>query len=315
MYPIVYLLFILSCCVSCLLSLILYTYLFTYVHTYFQFIYLFSFSYNYSCFPSLLYSVPYFLFPICHAADSGDSETHTTKVPLLLIPGSAQTIHSWGPHVKALSKWRRIIIPEFRCQGLATTLRPEFSSVTQLVADLSALIAHIGLSECDLCGFSLGGRVALAYGAAQGSKARKVSVTGVPLVRPPLGRTIMQSWAEGLEHEEMHSSCWSFVINGYSTGFLQQNRAHLAKFVDAVVKANDAVRLKHLFRFSMSEQPDDYNSITSCVARLTMPIQIIGGSEDRLCAIESIIALHEVRSPTIIILYYYYFDGWFSYRV
>lgn len=51
----------------------------------------------------------------------------------MLIPGSAQTIMSWGPHVKALSKWRRVIIPEYRCQGLITSLKPEFSSMSQLV--------------------------------------------------------------------------------------------------------------------------------------------------------------------------------------
>lgn len=228
---------------------------------------------------------------------------HTTKVPLVLIPGSAQNINSWGPHVKAISKWRRLIIPEFRCQGLTTTLRPEFSSVTQLMADLTVLIDQLELKECDLCGFSLGGRIAMAYGASENNRARKVSVTGVPLVRPPLGRTIMQSWAEGLEQGEMIASCWSFLINGYSTGFLEHNRAHLGKFVEAVAKANDVQRLKHLFRFSMSEHPDDYNSVTSCVSRIKCPLQVVGGSDDRICAIESMVALHEnVPHSTLVVM-------------
>lgn len=211
----------------------------------------------------------------------------------MLIPGSAQTITSWGPHVKALSKWRRLIIPEFRCQGVTTTLRSRYSSMAQLVQDLDRLVEHLGVQQVDLCGFSLGGRIALAYGASEENRVRRISVTGVPLVRPPLGRTIIRSWSEGLEHEDMVASCWSFLINGYSTKFLQLNQAHLSKFVAAVVKSNDVHRLKELFRFSIAEHQEDHNSTTSCASRLSCPVQVVGGTEDRLCDIQSIIALHE----------------------
>lgn len=91
----------------------------------------------------------------------------------------------------------------------------------------------------------------------------------------------------------MVASCWSFLINGYSTKFLEANHAYLPKFVNAVIKANDLQRLRHLFRFSMAEKQDDFYSVSSCVSRISCPVQIVGGSEDRLCDIQSIIALHE----------------------
>ena len=236
-------------------------------------------------------------------ADSGESNTHTTKVPLIMIPGSAQSIQSLGPHIKAVTKWRRLIIPEFRCHGTQTTLKHEFSSMSQLTEDLGKLINYLDLTNADLCGFSLGGRIALAYGITPDNRVRKISVTGVPLLRPPLGRSIMQSWAAGLEAEEIVSCCWSFLINGYSVNWLQQNRAHLSKFVDAVIKSNDVHRLKHLFRFSMSEQADDPTSVSQCAHQLTCPVQIIGGSDDRLCAVESIIALHEsIPQSTLVVM-------------
>lgn len=155
------------------------------------------------------------------------------------------------------------------------------------------MVQHLQLPQLDLAGFSLGGRIAMAYAASPDSRARRVSLTGVPLIRPPLGRAIMRSWAEGLEAEELVASCWSFLINGYSTKFLQANYPHLSKFVAAVVKANDVQRLKLLFRFSMAEKPDDIHSVSSCTTRVQCPVQVIGGSEDRLCDIQSIIALHE----------------------
>ena len=37
--------------------------------------------------------------------------------PLVILGGTAQTINSYGPHILNISKSRRLIIPELRCQG------------------------------------------------------------------------------------------------------------------------------------------------------------------------------------------------------
>lgn len=39
------------------------------------------------------------------------------KIPTLLLMGTAQTISTYGPHLRGLSKNKRLIIPELRSQG------------------------------------------------------------------------------------------------------------------------------------------------------------------------------------------------------
>src|SRR5258708_38266117 len=53
----------------------------------------------------------------------------------------------------------RVIMPDLRAHGLsAKPHEPEYYPVGILARDLRELVAHLGLSEFDLCGVSLGGR-------------------------------------------------------------------------------------------------------------------------------------------------------------
>ena len=63
--------------------------------------------------------------------DSGTNITSSSP-PLLLIGGTGQTILTYVPHIKHLSRGRRLIIPELRCQGRHTELISLNSTVEQV---------------------------------------------------------------------------------------------------------------------------------------------------------------------------------------
>ena len=121
--------------------------------------------------------------------DMGVDSTHP---PLVLLCGTAQTVNTFSPHFRQISKQRRLIIVELRCQGM-TELLSEYGTIDQHVKDFHQIIVqHLGLKHIHLAGFSFGGRVSLAIAALHPELVGRLSVTGVPLERPALGEIVYQ---------------------------------------------------------------------------------------------------------------------------
>ena len=116
-----------------------------------------------------------------------DMGTDSVKPPLVILCGTAQTVNTFSPHFRQISKERRLIIIELRCQGM-TELLSEYGTIDQHVKDFHKIIVdHLGLRHIHLAGFSFGGRVSLAIAAMHPELVGRLSVTGVPLERPALG--------------------------------------------------------------------------------------------------------------------------------
>lgn len=117
-----------------------------------------------------------------------DIGTDSLKPPLVILCGTAQTVNTFSPHFRQISKERRLIIIELRCQGM-TELLSEYGTIDQHVKDFHEIIVgHLGLNQIHLAGFSFGGRVSLAIAAMHPELVGRLSVTGVPLERPALGK-------------------------------------------------------------------------------------------------------------------------------
>ena len=139
-----------------------------------------------------------------------------------------------------------------------------------------------------LAGFSFGGRISLAIAAYYPQHITRLSLTCVPYIRPPLGSLILQSWKEGLLEGHLRNCAWSFILNGYSASFIEKYRDRLPKFVDMIVAANDVEKLANLLVYGHVTVADDLHSIPACAAKIEIPTQIIGATEDRIAGIESV---------------------------
>jgi hypothetical protein len=125
---------------------------------------------------------------------------------------------------------------------------------------------------------------------------RRLSISGVPLHRPLLGRFILNSWIDGLSRGNMRECAYSFLLNGYSAAFMEAHYKRLPSFVDIVVKANDPVKLLNLLQ-SNHNQPavgefDDFSTL-HCSKMVRCPTQLIGFTEDRLAGLEGVQQLAE----------------------
>lgn len=113
--------------------------------------------------------------------------------PIVMLGGTAQTIDTFGPHLRSISRIRRLIIPELRCQG-STELLSSYCTMEQQVEDFDAIMHNLGIihvndahgmkinKKIDIVGFSFGGRVAMSL-AAYRKYINRLSVTGVPYTR------------------------------------------------------------------------------------------------------------------------------------
>ena len=128
--------------------------------------------------------------------DSYDIQPQATASypPVVVLGGTAQTISTFIPHIRHLSATRRLIIPELRCQG-QTELLSYNGTMRQHVTDVENILNALEIDQSvDLVGFSFGGRIAMAVAAHKPYLVSKISVTGVPWNRPPLGAMILKSW-------------------------------------------------------------------------------------------------------------------------
>lgn len=103
-----------------------------------------------------------------------------TGTPLLLLHGGLFDIElQFGQVLPGLAAGRRVIAAEFQGHGHTNDIdRP--LSTTGLVGDVVGLLAHLGLDQVDVFGFSIGGAVALQLAIEHPELVRRIVVSSVP---------------------------------------------------------------------------------------------------------------------------------------
>ena len=218
---------------------------------------------------------------------NGDNEEN---LPTVVLLGTAQTVKTFMHHCRDFSRHSRLVVPELRCQG-TTNLLTKKCSVDQQVVDVERILNELKIEKCNLVGFSFGGRVAIAFAATRKSIVHKVSLSGVPLIRPALGAAILQSWESDLKSGIIPA--WSFILNGYSDYYLHKHAQKLLTYVEYVKEQNCPEKLKDLIT-STNQAGSDNNSpfsVRSCSAMLQCPTQIIAGTHDRISGLKDVMDL------------------------
>lgn len=224
--------------------------------------------------------------------------------PIVILGGTAQTINTFTTHIKPMSKSNRVIVMELRGQG-SNQLQSSYARMHQHVVDVHEVLRKLQVSKIYLCGFSFGGRVAIAFAAHHSEMVEKLSVTGISMSRPKLGEMIIKSWEDALRRGNMRECAWSFILNGYSSSFIEKYYSKLESFIEMVVAANDPNKLYDLIRLSHNTDGPDAEYTTSvCAPRVRCPTQIIAATDDRIAGYQSCLDLakHIRTCPSIISL-------------
>lgn len=110
-------------------------------------------------------------------------ETHGTGEPLILLHGGLGTINMlFSDLIPPLAAHHQVIAVELRGHGHTADIAEPMRYET-MADDIAALIQHLGLESANLCGFSLGGGVALQVAIRHPNAVKKLAVISAPYKR------------------------------------------------------------------------------------------------------------------------------------
>ncbi|HET6583148.1 MAG TPA: alpha/beta fold hydrolase [Nannocystaceae bacterium] len=213
------------------------------------------------------------------------------RPPVVLLGGMTQTLASWGAQIRPLAETRPVIAIEARGQG-STELALADCSLPRHVEDFASLHAALALrGPVDLCGFSFGGRVALAIAAARPELVRKLVLSGVALDRGVVGRLVVQGWMASLRTGDLEALARVSLPDILGPAYLEAN----AKLVDAMIRAsierNRYDGVLALMRATLDLPEDSEWAPAALAQRVRAPTLCTGGALDRLAPPDEVAAL------------------------
>lgn len=125
---------------------------------------------------------------------------------LLALHGFTGTGATWLPLAASLGSRQRVLAPDLLGHGASSAPRdPARYGLEQQAADLAALLDHLGEDAVDLLGYSMGGRLALAFALAYPARVRRLLLestsAGLEDARERAARRAQdERWARRLEH-------------------------------------------------------------------------------------------------------------------
>jgi pimeloyl-ACP methyl ester carboxylesterase len=222
-------------------------------------------------------------------------ERRAAEVPgrptVVLIGGMTQTLASWGGQIRPLAQTRPVLAYEARGQG-GTDLSLRDVSLAVQADDLVRLLDVVGERDpVDVCGFSFGGRVALAFAAQHPDRIRRLVLSGVGCDRGVVGRCIVRGWIATLATGDLEALAWVSTADVAGPQWLAKNENLVESMVRAVVTRNRFEGIAALFRQTMAEGVDV--GPTAWAERVRCPALVLGGAHDRLAPPAEVQALAE----------------------
>jgi pimeloyl-ACP methyl ester carboxylesterase len=204
---------------------------------------------------------------------------------LVLAHGFACGLRMWDPQIPALSRTHRVVTYDARGHGASDApADPAAYSPDLAVADLRALLDHLGLRRAIVGGLSMGGNVALHLALAHpervsalivadtgsGSGSGPEFAAGLAASAAALERSGLESWADAALHNPVFAS-----FAGRS--------AEAARFMRSCLMNNRARGLAHTARGVVLRRPSLY-ALDAALRALTMPVLLVVGERDGDCA-------------------------------
>ncbi len=202
--------------------------------------------------------------------------------PLLLLHGlfSSAAVNwiKFGTAARVAAEGYRVIMPDLRVHGSSDAPHEaDFYPPDVLVRDLEDLIAHLGLTDFDLGGFSLGARTSVRAVVA-GMKPRRLILGGMGLA--------------GLAGWQRRGEFFRRAIAEYETAKRGDDTWLSIQFMKTMKV--DRIAAGHLLD-SFTDTPPE------ALAALTMPVLVVCGEQDQDngSAPDLVAALADARLATI----------------
>lgn len=193
--------------------------------------------------------------------------------PLLLAHGFPLDRAFWNPLLPRLEAHFDCIVPDLRGFGKSPVTEAGYS-LDDMAADLSALLAGLGLPAAFLAGHSMGGYLALAFARRFSAQLLGLGLLGTQAAAdPPERKAARYDTFEQVRRDGVNA------VLGMADNLTADPR-HAAALRQIIQRQNPIGVMGALQ--AMAERPDSH----SVLAALTVPVVIVHGLEDTLVSVD-----------------------------
>jgi len=215
--------------------------------------------------------------------------------PLVWVHGFACGIRSWDAQVRELSGSRRVITYDVRGFGLSEA--PDGAaaySQAHCVADLAALIEHLGLERTALGGLSMGGNIALNFALAHPRRVSALIIADTGAGSDDTGEWIEGShrYAQACERGGVEAFADLACANPLFARYIEQGPDR-ERFIRSCLMTHRARGIAHTAREVLAKRPTLY-SLEPRLKELRIPTLLIVGEHDTAC-----VKVHAFMAATI----------------
>ncbi|MCM2323110.1 MAG: alpha/beta hydrolase [Oligoflexia bacterium] len=201
--------------------------------------------------------------------------------PIVLLNGVMMNTRAWGALLPAFAAKHRVLLHDFRGQGLSSQPDEPYSYELH-VRDLLALLDHLGIDKTHLIGTSYGSEVGLAFAIRHPERVLTLTVAAGVARPDALLRAKIRAWILATEHAITHGEkrdlYLSTVPYNFSASYLRERGAFFDKMADAVARLPDTwfVGFKRLCEAFLELD------VLAGLPRITAPTLIVAGTQDEL---------------------------------
>jgi len=188
--------------------------------------------------------------------------------PLLLIHGLGCSGADWAFQVAAFEERFRVIVPDLPGSGHSPP-PPDDYDIGGFAASLWALLDHLGVSQTNIIGFSLGGAVALEMAALRPSSVPRLGlINSLATYRPDHWRKWLETYvtASLVRMFGMQRAAWLLAIRLFPKPWQGAMRRHAAAVVGAVPASSYLGMGLALARWAIIDRLDRLTSRTLLIA-------------------------------------------------
>lgn len=190
----------------------------------------------------------------------------------------------WEPQIEALSRNRTVVAYDVRGFGLSDApAAPHAYSPDQSVADLRVLVEHLGASQIELCGLSMGGNIALNFALAYPQRVSSLIVSGTGAGSDDMSvfAKTTNAWADAAEHGGMEAFADLIAANPIFAEYSDRGPAQKAQ-LRALILANTAPGVAHTAREVLAKRKS-INALAPRLRELPVRTLVVIGEKDVAC--------------------------------
>jgi pimeloyl-ACP methyl ester carboxylesterase len=212
------------------------------------------------------------------------------REPLLLLNGIMMSTPSWAAFVPVLARRHRLILLDFRDQGLSSRMDRDYDLEIH-VDDVRELLDELGIDRVHLLGLSYGGQVALRFALRNRDRLRTLILSNVTHSVTNHLRAIGKAWetaAELNDGERFFALSIPFI---YSASFYQESLDVLERRQQVFKELLTREWFEGLGRLSRSVA--SYHVAPDELRAVAAPTLLIGADEDLIAPVRNMEVLQE----------------------